>query len=130
MRRQSRRRAGQGALLALLLPLVLPLLTVHQATAAPGPAGPFVICTAAGLVWIDPGADASDSEPAEGEPEPAHHCPVCFAKQLATAALLPATPLHHPLPLQQATSVPAVPVLQPNGGSAPPLPPRGPPLAA
>jgi len=129
MRRGGQRRAGQGALLALLLHLVLPLLTTHQATAAPGPGGPFVICTSAGLVWIDPGAHASDSDPAEGEPEPTHHCPICFAKQLAAAALLPLSPPLQQLSRHHTTVVPAAPAVRSRAGSAPPLPPRGPPLA-
>ena len=131
MRRQLLRRAGQGALLALLLQLVLPLLAVERATAAaPGPGGALVICTGKGPVWIDPAASTDDSDAPDGEPDPAHHCPICLGKQLAAAALLPVTPLHHPLRPQKATSVPSIPDLQPNGASAPPLPPRGPPPAA
>ena len=131
MRRQLPRRAGQGALLALLLQLVLPLLALEQvSSAAPGPGGPFVICTGKGPVWIDPAASADDSDAPDGEPDPTHHCPICLGKQLAAAALLPGTPLHHPRPRQKTTSVPSIADLQPNAGRAPPLPPRGPPLAA
>jgi hypothetical protein len=130
MRRQVRRRAGQGALLALLLQLALPFLTVHQATAGPGLGGPFVICTSAGLVWIDPEVTSAEDDAPEGEPETAHHCPVCFSKQLATAALVPAAKPLPPLARPEAAAVAAARTLPPLAASAPPLPARGPPRAA
>ena len=126
MRRSGRRRVGQAALLALVLQLVLPFVTVHQATAAPGPGGPFVICTSAGLAWIDP---AAEGEAPDGAPDTARHCPVCFSKQLAVA-LLPVARLLQPLPLETAAIVPPAPAVHSAPGTAPPLPARGPPSPA
>jgi hypothetical protein len=128
MRRQWRRRAGQGALLALLLQLVLPFSTVHQATAEPGLGGAFVICTSAGLVWIDPdGRRASGAVP-DGDPDTAHYCPVCSTKQLAAAAVLPVGLALGPAGAARAAL--AAPATTPLiASSAPPLPPRGPPFA-
>ena len=130
MRRGGRRQAGQAALLVLLLQLVLPLLTVHQATAAPGLGGPFVICTSAGLVWIDPGASTPEGNAPDGERDRAHNCPICFSKQLAAATLLPVAPLLHPLPRHSAAALPPAGAAYPAARTAPPLPARGPPLAA
>ena len=131
MRRQWRRRAGQGALFALLLQLVLPFLTIQQAIARPDLDAPFVICTNAGLVWINP-----DGSPAKGvapggdqDDTAAHHCPICFAKQFAAAALLPATaplPAAEPIAGALAVAAAAAPRI---ASSAPPLPARGPPFA-
>jgi len=130
MRRGGQRWAGQAALLALLLQLALPFATVHQATAAPGPGGPFVICTSAGLVWIDPGAGTGDGEAPDGDPDRAHHCPICFSKQLAAATLLPIGPVLLPLPQHGTATSPPARAALPATATAPPLPPRGPPLAA
>lgn len=128
MRRRTSRRAGQGAVLALLLQLVLPFLTVHEATAAPGPGGAFIICTGAGLVWINP-----DGTPASGDErdrDAGHHCPVCFAKQLVATALLPSALPLPPISRDLAgTTLPAERTT-PAPASAPPLPARGPPLLA
>jgi|GEM_PF-1958697 len=128
MRQRAARWAGQGAVLALLLQLALPLLTLHQATAAPGPGGAFVICTGAGLVWIMPdGAPASGDD---GENDAGHHCPVCFSKHLLATALSPtAGPLPPPRRHFAGTALPAEHAT-PAPKSAPPLPARGPPLAA
>lgn len=123
MRRLWRQRAARGAVLALLLHLALPWLTLHQPMAAPGPAGPFVICTGAGLVWID----AEDDAP-EGS-ETAYNCPICFAKQLAVA-LPPRAPTLHDVPTVQACATrPDGAAPPPVAASAPPLPARGPPPA-
>jgi hypothetical protein len=130
MRRQWRRRAGQTALLALLLQLVLPLLTVHQARAEPGPALPFVICTGGGLVWIDPEGRQPPDGGGPDDGEPTQHCPICFSKQLSAA--LPPTAAAPSESRQHATSgvgpQHSAPPLA--AASAPPLPPRGPPFAA
>lgn len=129
MRRQWRRRAGQGALLALLLQLVLPFLTVQQAIARPGLDAPFVICTSAGLVWIDAdGKSAESGAPGGGQDDTAaHHCPVCFAKQLSAALVPAALPLlfAEPVAAVLAAGISAAPSL---ASSAPPLPARGPPV--
>ena len=131
MRRQWRRRAGQGALFALLLQLALPFLTVQQATAGPGLDAPFVICTSAGLLWINPdGTSAKGGAHGDGQGHTAaHHCPICFAKQFAAAALLPAA-----LPLLLAEPIAAARITHASAAhgitrSAPPLPARGPPIA-
>lgn len=127
--RRWRRRAGQGALFALLLQFALPFLTIQQATARPGLDAPFVICTSAGLLWIN-----ADGTPAKGgapggdqDDTAAHHCPICFAEQFAAAALLPAAP-----PLLLAEPIAAVLVCAAAApriaSSAPPLPARGPPF--
>jgi hypothetical protein len=130
MRRQWRQLAGQGALFALLLQLALPFLTVQQAIARPGFDAPFVICTSAGLLWINP-----DGTPAKGatrggdqDDTAAHHCPICFAKQLAASALLPVVPpllLAEPIGAVVATGSAAASRI---ASSAPPLPARGPPF--
>ncbi len=130
MRRQWRRRAGQGALLALLLQLVLPFLTVQQAIARPGLDAPFVICTSAGLVWVNAdGSPADGGAPGGGQDDTAaHHCPICFAKQLAAAALVPAAPpllFAGPVAAVLAAGISAAPSV---ASSAPPLPARGPPF--
>ena len=131
MRRQLRRRAGQGALFALLLQLALPFLTVQQAIARPGGLdAPFVICTSAGLIWINAdGTPAKGGAPGDGQDDTAtHHCPICFAKQFAAAALLPAVP---PFLLAEPIAAARIPhALAAHGiaRSAPPLPARGPPF--
>lgn len=127
--RRGWRRAGQGALLALLLQLALPLLTVHQATAQPGQDVPFVICTGAGLVWIDPAGAAAAGGPPDGDRDTAHHCPICLGKQLASAALLPTAPVLRLAERRAATAILDAPSASGAVASAPPLPPRGPPLS-
>jgi hypothetical protein len=126
MGRKWRRRAGQGAILALLLQLVLPFATLHQAAALPGADAPFVICTSAGLVWIEP--DGTPARGGEGEPDPGHHCPVCFAKQLAAAAMLPMAPLLQPGPRDALRMVATARAALPSAAALPPLPARGPPF--
>lgn len=128
MREAAQRRAGRGALLALLLQLLLPLFTVQQAAARPGDPAGFVICTGAGLVWITPdGVPASDGD---GDPDSGYHCPICLGKQLAMAALLPSGPLLQPAPWHIARTVLPGKRAMPVRASAPPLPARGPPLSA
>ena len=130
MRRQRWRWTGQGALFALLLQLALPFLTVHQATAGPGVDAPFVICTSAGLVWINPDGSLAEGGVPSGDQDDtaAHHCPICFAKQFAAAALLPAAPPFPAVePIAAALAVAEAAVLR-IASSAPPLPARGPPF--
>jgi hypothetical protein len=128
MGRKCRRRAGQGAILALLLQLVLPFATLHQAAALPGAHAPFVICTSVGLVRIEP--DGTPARGGAGELDPGHHCPVCFAKQLAAAAMLPMAPLLQPGPREAPRIVATARAAPPSAAALPPLPARGPPLAA
>lgn len=128
MRLCWRQLAGHAALLGLLLHLVLPLLTLQQAAARSAESAGFVICTGAGLVWITPdGTPASDGK---SDTDAGYHCPVCFGKQLAAAAL-PATeaPLHL---APRQVSRPTLPGQHaiPVRASAPPLPARGPPPLA
>jgi hypothetical protein len=128
MGRKWRRRAGHGAILALLLQLVLPLSTLHRAATLPGADGPFVICTSVGLVWIEP--DGTPARGGEGAPDPGHHCPVCFTKQLAAAAMLPVAPLLQREPRDALRIVATARAALPPAAALPPLPARGPPLAA
>jgi hypothetical protein len=123
MRGHWRRRAGLGALAALLLQLALPFVTVPQAAARMGPDAPFVICTGAGLVWIDPRGDETPASDHDG----AVSCLVCLTKHLAAALPAPSA-LAEPVSLAPGLQVqPAVPAPL-AATSAPPLPPRGPPL--
>jgi hypothetical protein len=126
MGRKWRRRAGQGAILALLLQLVLPLSTLHRAATLPGADAPFVICTSAGLVWIE--ADGTPARGGEGEPDAGHYCPVCLAQHLAGAAMLPAAPLLQPGPKDALRMVAVAHSALPPAAALPPLPARGPPF--
>jgi hypothetical protein len=127
MRRKWRRRAGQGAILALLLQLVLPFATLHQAAALPGADAPFVICTSVGLVWIEPAATPARGD--EGEPDPGHHCPVCLAKQLAATAMMPVGPMLQAGPRDALRMAAGARSALPPAAALPPLPARGPPLS-
>lgn len=129
MRDASRRRAGRVALLALLLQLLLPLLTVQQVVARTGEAAAgFFICTGAGLVWIIP--DGPPASNGDSDPDAGFHCPVCLGNQLAVAALLPSGPWLHPGPWSNARALLPERRTMPRSASAPPLPARGPPLLA
>lgn len=122
MREHWRRRARLGALAALLLQLALPFVAVPQAAARTALDGPFVICTGAGLVWIDP---QGDETPASDQ-ERSGSCVICLTKHLA-ASLPLATGMAEPgsfvadLSVRPAVLAPITPT------SAPPLPARGPP---
>ena len=125
MRGQWRRRAGLGALAALLLQLALPFVAAPQAAARTGLDGPFVICTGAGLVWIDP---AGDGTPA-GDHQSIGSCVICLTQHLAVALPGPAEMAE---PGSFAAGLPARPAVPAalTATSAPPLPARGPPLLA
>jgi hypothetical protein len=118
----ARRSVARAALLALLLQLVVPLLGLGQLSAKGIGDAPFVICTGAGLVWIDP-----EGTPVEEHEETHPSCPVCALGKFAASAVLPMAP---------ALTLPAALVtrLAPPGRAvslalrtAPPLPARGPP---
>lgn len=123
MRGHWRRRAGLGALAALLVQLALPFAAVPQAAARTGLDGPLVICTGAGLVWIDPQGDQTPASDQESRGS----CVICLTKHLAVPLPVPAEMAE---PGSFAAGPPARPaVLAPiTPTSAPPLPARGPPL--
>jgi hypothetical protein len=122
MRWHWRRRAGLGALAALLLQLGLPFVAVAQAAARTGLDGPFVICTGAGLVWIDP----RDDETPASDHESVGSCIICLTQHLAVPLLVPAEMAE---PGSLAGGLPTRPAVlgSVTATSAPPLPARGPP---
>ena len=122
MHRRWQGWAGQGALIALLLHLALPFLSVQNAIARPATDAPFVICTGAGLVWITP-----EGEPPDRDRHIDHYCPICSTKQLGSVAMLPtAAPILPAAPYVRIARQPTV-LPPPLARSAPPLPARGPP---
>lgn len=130
MRRRRHGWAGQGALIALLLHLALPLLSVQNAIASPASDAPFVICTGAGLVWVTPEGRPAEGEPRDRDRHINHYCPICATKQLGSAALPPTVALILPTaPFARIARQPTV-LPPPLVRSAPPLPARGPPVAS
>jgi len=122
-RRQGRAWSARLALLTLLLQLALPFISLQPlaAAAAAGADAPFVICTGAGLVWINP-----DGTPPQSDADPVRHCPLCIVKQ--SAALLPAlATLRLPVPAEATLPAALTPVAAEV--TTPPLPARGPPGA-
>lgn len=123
--RQAPRCIARAALLAVLLQLVLPFLGFGQLAARGIGDAPFVICTGAGLVWVNP-----DGTPVEDQKETDQSCPICAPSKLAATFILPTMP---------ALTLPAPPTVRPAPAerdvplapqTAPPLPARGPPPAA
>ena len=130
MRRRWQAWAGQGALIALLLQLALPFLSVQTAIASPAGGAPFVICTGSGLVWITPEGAPAEGEPPEDDRHIDHYCPICSTKQLGSAALLPtAASILPAAPYVRIARQPTV-LPPPLVRSAPPLPARGPPVVS
>lgn len=120
---RSPRSIAQAALLAVLLQLVVPFLGLGQLAARGVGEAPFVICTGAGLVWVN-----SDGTPVEDHEKTHPSCPVCALGKLAASAVLPMAPV---LTLPAATLlVPPVHDVSLALRTAPPLPARGPPLVS
>jgi hypothetical protein len=112
-------------MLAVLLQLALPFLGLGQLAARGIGEAPFVICTGAGLVWVNP-----DGTPVEDHEETHPSCPVCALGKLAASAVLPMAPV---LTLQAALATRLVPPACDVSlalRTAPPLPARGPPLVS
>lgn len=119
---QARPCIARAALLAMLLQLALPFLGLGQLAARGIGDAPFVICTGAGLVWVNP-----DGTPVKDEQAPDQSCPICTSGKLAALAVLPLAPaltLPAPPTMRLATAGLGV-SLAPQ--ATPPLPPRGPP---
>ncbi len=119
--RRARSYIARAALLAMLLQLALPFLGLGQLVARGVGDAPFVICTGAGLVWVNP-----DGTPVEDERTPEQSCPICTSGKLAALAVLPLAPaLTLPAPPAMRLATAGLDVaLTPQ--AAPP-PPRGPP---
>ncbi len=122
---QARPCIARAALLAMLLQLVVPFLGLGQLAARGIGDAPFVICTGAGLVWVNP-----DGTPVEDQKETDQICPICAPSKLVAtvdlpimaALMLPAPQSMRPAPAERDEPL----ALQ----TAPPLPARGPPPAA
>jgi hypothetical protein len=122
---QARPCIARAALLAMLLQLALPFLGLGQLAARGIGDAPFVICTGAGLVWVNP-----DGTPVEDHEETHPSCPVCALGKLAASAVLPMAPV---LTLPAALAMRLVPPGRDVSlalRTAPPLPARGPPLTS
>ena len=123
--RQAPRCIARAALLAVLLQLVVAFVGLGQLAAKGFGDAPFVICTGAGLVWVNP-----DGTPVKDQKETDQICPICAPSKLVAtvdlpimaALMLPAPQSIRPAPAERDEPL----ALQ----TAPPLPARGPPPAA
>ncbi len=97
---RGRRLGRLLAALALAVQLALPALAV----ASPAGGALVPVCTAAGLVWMDPAASGT---PASGADAQSLHCPLCWAP-VAPAVVPPETGPAAPWPRPATVSVPSV----------------------